>query len=281
MSRDHYEFSRQGKQQDFPLLYISHSRYAGDWLSTPHTHHHAELFFLVSGKGFFQVDDQRFPVFAGSLVVVNPYVLHTELSSPEEPLEYIVVGINDMEFHTESHWEQRYFLLEGGEEQAGIYFYLRSLLQERALMQENYMEVCESLFQAFMLQLRRRLSRQSTSMNRTRTNSSCTRIKQYIDEHYTEPIRLDQLADIAHMSKYHLIRAFRAEVGCSPISYLQSRRITASRRLLELGVYSVSQVSSMTGFSSASYFSQCFKKAVGVPPQEYGRDVHSHVLTGK
>ena len=278
MSTERYDFESGSAQQDFPLLYISHSRYSGDWHSLLHTHHHAELFFLVDGKGFFQVEFQRFPVRSGSLVVVNPYVAHTELSSPEEPLEYIVVGLNGVQFDIQNNQEQRFFFLDDSGEQPSFNFCLQTILQERARMEENYLPICSYLSQAFLIQLRRRLSKQSMSIKRTKSNSSCTRVKQYIDEHYAENISLDKLAEIAHMSKYHLVHAFNEEVGCSPISYLQSRRIAASRRFLELGGYSVSQISSMTGFSSASYFSQRFKKAMGITPQEYSRDVHSYAL---
>lgn len=278
MSTERYDFESTGAQQDFPLLYISHSRYSGDWRSMLHTHHHAELFFLVDGKGLFQVGSQRFPVRSGSLVVVNPYVAHTELSSPEEPLEYIVVGLNGVQFDIQNNQEQRFFFLDDGGEQPSFNFYLQAILRERARMEENYLPICSNLSQAFLLQLRRRISKESMSLKRTKSNSSCIRVKQYIDEHYSENITLDKLAEMTHMSKYHLVHAFNAEVGCSPISYLQSRRIAASRRLLELGGYSVSQVSSMTGFSSASYFSQRFKKTMGVTPQEYSRDVHSYAL---
>lgn len=277
MSTERYDFDVRDRK-DFPLLYISHSRYSEEWRSLPHTHHHAELFFLISGRGQFQVDAQRFPVHFGSLVVVNPYVVHTELSSPEEPLEYIVMGLSDIQFHTQDSQDQRYFHIENTEDQAAYYFYLQMILQESSQMQENYTAVCANLLQAFLLQLRRRLLKRSMSINRTRADTACALIKQYMDEHYAEHISLDSLAEMAHMSKYHLAHSFQAELGCSPMNYLQSRRIAASRRLLELGGYSVSQVSSMTGFSSASYFSQRFKKAMGVTPQEYGRDVHGHGL---
>lgn len=278
MSTESYDFESGGARQDFPLLYITHSRYSGDWHSLLHTHHYAELFFLVDGKGFFQVELQRFPVHSGSLVVVNPYVAHTELSSPEEPLEYIVVGLNGVQFDIPNNQEQRFFFMDDSEEQSSFNFYLQTILQERARMEENYLPICSNLSQAFLLQLRRSLAKQSMSIKHTKSNSICTYVKQFIDEHYDENISLDSLAELAHMSKYHFVHAFNKEVGCSPISYLQSRRIAASRRLLELGGYSVSQISSMTGFSSASYFSQRFKKTMGITPQEYSKDVHSYAL---
>ena len=65
MSRDYYSLS---KDQSFTirgtakLLDIASSRYGGDWHSVPHTHSHTELFFIVSGKGQFLIQDQIFPV---------------------------------------------------------------------------------------------------------------------------------------------------------------------------------------------------------------------------
>ena len=58
-------------------------------------------------------------------------------------------------------------------------------------------------------------------------------------------------------------------MGCSPISYLLARRIAEGKHLLENSNYSVSQISLSLGFSSPSYFTQRFKKAVGLSPLEY------------
>ena len=70
-----------------------------------------------------------------------------------------------------------------------------------------------------------------------------------------------------------MVRSFTQEYGVSPINYLISRRIRESRYLLSKTDHSLSQISHMLGFSSPSYFSQCFRKAEGMTPNEYRRQV--------
>lgn len=80
------------------LRNIASTKYSGDWPSIPHSHSYAELFYIVDGEGQFQINDKLFPVQAHQLVVVNPNVIHTEVSFESHPLEYIVLGIEGLEF---------------------------------------------------------------------------------------------------------------------------------------------------------------------------------------
>ena len=68
------------------LIYISSAKYGGDWHSTPHTHNCCELFFVTDGIGQFLIEDQLHPVGANDLIIVNPNVIHTEVSLNANPL---------------------------------------------------------------------------------------------------------------------------------------------------------------------------------------------------
>ena len=81
-------------RESFRLLYISKSRFGGDWNSTVHTHSCTELFYCLSGEGQFLLSGQLFPVKPDDMVIVNPQVEHTELSLNASPLEYIVLGVS-------------------------------------------------------------------------------------------------------------------------------------------------------------------------------------------
>ena len=81
------------------------------------------------------------------------------------------------------------------------------------------------------------------------------------------------LAEIAHINKYYLAHTFQKEYGISPITYLNCRRIEESKYMLGNTGYSLAQISELMGFSSPSYFSQCFRKAAGLTPNEYRRQV--------
>ena len=84
-------------RESFRLLYISKSRFGGDWNSTTHTHSCTELFYCLSGEGQFYLAGQLFPVKPDDMVIVNPQVEHTELSLNASPLEYIVLGVAGIE----------------------------------------------------------------------------------------------------------------------------------------------------------------------------------------
>ena len=86
---------------------------------------------------------------------------------------------------------------------------------------------------------------------------------------FSKNITLDVLAEITHINKFYLAHSFTECLGQSPISYLTDKRLSASKELLVSSNLSIAQVASSTGFSSQSYFSQIFRKEIGMTPQQY------------
>ena len=97
-------------------------------------------------------------------------------------------------------------------------------------------------------------------------------IKNYIDRNYHKEITLDTLAEKTHMNKFYLAHEFKNDVGVSPISYLLQRRIYESKYLLRDTDLSISQISTILGFSSLSYFAQAFKKSTNFSPLQYRKN---------
>ena len=88
------------------LLYVSTAKYGGDWHSLMHTHACTELFYVVGGMGQFKVAEKLIPVSPDDLVIVNPNVEHTEVSLNASPLEYIVLGVEGMEFAADENGDE-------------------------------------------------------------------------------------------------------------------------------------------------------------------------------
>lgn len=107
--------------------------------------------------------------------------------------------------------------------------------------------------------------------SKEKNNRDCKFVKEYLDSHYTENITLDILSKESKMNKYYLVHSFTKHFGCSPISYLNDKRIEESKNLLETTNHSIAAIASMIGFSSQSYFSQSFKKNTFMTPNEYRR----------
>ncbi len=258
------------------LLYISKSRYGGDWHSILHTHACTEVFYCLSGAGQFNIAGQLHAVSPDDMVIVNPQVEHTELSLNANPLEYIVLGIAGIEFLFSSP-EETYAMLNCRTERDRVLFVLRTLLQEISLDLDGCEVICQDLLEVLLLWLVRSHAftvRPCTTPIRS-GSKECTAVKRYLDENFKESITLEQLAGIAHINKYYLSHMFQQEYGVSPIAYLGRQRIAESKHLLENTNHSLSQIGEMLGFSSLSYFSQCFRKAEGISPNEYRRQVRS------
>ena len=129
---------------------------------------------------------------------------------------------------------------------------------------------CQAYMDILVVQLMRNTDTSMTqATGRSSTNRQCAEIRRYIDNHYKEPLTLDLLAAEVNVNKYYLAHAYKQSYGISPINYMIARRIQEGKRLLTETDLSLSQISEVLGFSSASYFSQSFRKAEGVSPVEY------------
>ena len=259
-------------QSDARLLNITWAQYSSEWNSTMHAHRHAEMFFIMSGSGTFQLQRHSFPVSGRSLVIINPGVMHCEQSNQGSPLEYIVLGVENLEMAAN---EQGYVLTTFNRDWDTVSVSLRLMLQEARSGQDGYSQVCQRMLEIILLRILRRrglsLASEAVGMD---DNRECGMVRRYIDEHFKESITLDQLAELAHINKYYLVHAFRKAYGTSPINYLISRRIQESRFLLTNSNHSLSQIARILGFSSLSYFSQSFHRTEGVSPMEY-RKLHT------
>jgi AraC family transcriptional regulator len=96
-------------------------------------------------------------------------------------------------------------------------------------------------------------------------------VASYIDEHLAEPIPLDALAKLVHLSSYYFCRAFKQSFGIPPHRYHIGRRIERAKTLLAEPACSVTEIALELGFSETSSFSAAFRHVTGITPTEYRR----------
>jgi AraC family transcriptional regulator len=101
-------------------------------------------------------------------------------------------------------------------------------------------------------------------------------IVDFIDAHPDEAMSLDQLAERVHRSKYHFARVFREEVGVPPWTYVVETRLRTARHLLDTRPdLSLTEIALSAGFYDQPHFTRVFKKAEGLTPGEYRKDVQA------
>lgn len=90
----------------------------------------------------------------------------------------------------------------------------------------------------------------------------------FIDEHFSEPIRLDDICAAASLSASYLIRAFEQRYHMTPHAYLTNRRIQHARNQLKQGRL-IADVAHETGFADQAHLQREFKKHLAATPGQY------------
>ncbi|MCU6733816.1 helix-turn-helix domain-containing protein [Diplocloster agilis] len=92
---------------------------------------------------------------------------------------------------------------------------------------------------------------------------------EYMEEHLTEKLNLDRVADAVHYSKYHLHRMFTGAVGITLHEYLNRRRLTQSAKLLVFSDKNILDIALLAGYESQQAFTNIFTAMYKMPPSRY------------
>lgn len=95
------------------------------------------------------------------------------------------------------------------------------------------------------------------------------RIDAFIQAHYQEDISLTLIAADTHYSPAYISRFYKMHTGKNILNHLNEVRINAARQLLVGTNLKISDIAAQTGFCSAKYFNQSFKKQTGLTPAEF------------
>ena len=106
-----------------------------------------------------------------------------------------------------------------------------------------------------------------------RLSKPVTKAISYIEDNYSQPIKVEEIADTCRVSSSYLSRVFKKELGVSVHSYINNLRI--SRAVQMLSSQSVADTATANGFCDSSHFIAVFKKSFGITPSEYLRKKQS------
>lgn len=102
-----------------------------------------------------------------------------------------------------------------------------------------------------------------------------TELRRYIHRHLTEPMTLEELANVNHLSVTHFSRLFRQHFGTSPMHYIIQQRMTRAATLLTETTSPIRLIGEAVGYEDAYYFSRIFKRVIGMTPRAY-RQAYSY-----
>jgi len=251
------------------VKYVRESVYsAQDWHSTLHSHYFTELLYVTGGSGAMQFEDHREALMPHSVIMVNPYVRHTETSNVETPMSYIVLGLDDIRLAKDELLVENYYHFTDSDHE--ILPLLRLMLLETQQQAQNYVRITQQLA-GVVVQLFLRANKIHLVSPVDRVPRDSQLIKTYLDNHFKEHLTLEELSSQLHFDKFYIIHVFKKAFNDTPINYVTRKRIIASQDLLLTTDYAIGQIAAITGFDSQSYFNQIFKIKTQMSPSAYRR----------
>ncbi|EKO5122896.1 AraC family transcriptional regulator [Vibrio fluvialis] len=102
----------------------------------------------------------------------------------------------------------------------------------------------------------------------SKAQQQLTLVKEFLDDFPQADVSLEELAKLAGISPFHLVRAFQKQFGFPPHAYQIQARLRYARTLLNAG-HSISDTAQECGFHDQSHLHRHFKKAMGITPKQY------------
>ncbi len=252
----------------------------------PHTHEFSELVIITGGHGLHVTGGESWPLAAGDVFVIGGTRPHEYRDLDKLKLINILfdpaklrMDLADLPrlsgyhalFTLEPAWRKRHGFksrLHLAPKELGVVVgHVELLERELAARAPGFGFVSTATF----MQIIGFLSR-CYSQSRNPDSRSLLRIADamtHLEVKFDQPINLDELAGIAHMSKRSFIRAFQAATGASPIAYLIQLRINRATELLRESDAAVTDIAFRVGFSDSNYFTRQFRKLTGISPRTY------------
>jgi len=247
-----------------------------------HSHDYPELAFIMSGTGKYHIEGKIYDVREGDLLLFNPGVKHQALlaEDSEVPTTEFFVGFSDIQL---KGMEPNFIPLpEPG-----------NILHTTGELRQKLFKICSSMdaekemgghgryfvMKAYLMQMLVYVIR-SQRPKQLQTVSGCSfesvnkkyvveQIVNYFEDHYSEKISLDRIAENMYLSTFYISKIFKSETGEAPIRHLINIRLGKAKEILEQTPgMSIKEVAAQVGYEDVYHFSKQFKKHYGISPSQ-------------
>lgn len=254
---------------DFKMFHLT------DQISTEfefHYHEFHKITIFISGNVQYFIEGKTYSLEPYDIVLVNRNDIHRVQVDPSVPYERIIVYISPgfMEAYRTDHYDLSYCFEKAKKEHSNV-LRIHALEKSSLFKVTNRLERSFSdteyagdlyrqiLFLEFMIHLNRAaLKNRAEFLDTSLYNPKIVTLIQYINQHLTDPLTMDALSARVYLSKYYMMRLFKAETGYTIGKYITYRRLLLARSLILKGV-PITQACLSSGFQDYSTFSRAYK----------------------
>lgn len=280
------EFWIEHKTQSQPFS-LHHIHQDGDDTSVLyiHCHREMEIFLLEQGSLTFFCGNKAFSLQEGEAIFLPPYVIHhaERTDSFVGPCSFYAMVFssealgNSIPPYCRSYLNQLalfcpedVYPIYGTEKNREILATIGQIFQYTS----RDMSTCELSLIGLLLKFWQELhneffARQTTARKNTAAAEYMRKAAGFIQQHYTEQLRLSDIARAASVSESCLCHSFREYTGFAPVSYINHLRIAKSCDYILNSSRSITEIAVLCGYNNISYFNRVFKNIMGTSPLAY------------
>ena len=237
----------------------------------PHSHSTWTVAVVERGAARFELDATRQHAERGELFVLEPEAVHTGMAAVPEGWAYKVLYLDPRVLDA-------YAQDDGAVARASRWVVFRDpalrrrlLATHAALAGERAGLELDELVAAVLDGLRSHLRPDPPARTRGRAeHSAVRRARAHLRERFDRAVPLAELAEVAGLSRFELVRRFHAQTGLTPHAFQTDLRIARARALLAAGDPPAA-VAADCGFADQPHLTRVFKRSVGVTPGRYAR----------
>ncbi len=278
LDRSRYEKIRTDAD-DSPFLYRLKNVCTHDNVFNLRWHEEMEIKYILSGKMNISCGTEIVCAQEGDVVISNPCEYHGNQVEKDGRAEYQFVcidinkifGNNALTAHLKEYVSGSYcfknLIRNDKEVKKFVKLLFASFQDNRDLLYSTgaFYMLFASL-QKHIDKNQRRIARNEYSLRQKNVIDTAF---SYIQNHYHEVIRLEDIASQCYLTEAHFCRLFKQLTGETPIYYINKFRINKAVSYLAESQYTIKEIAEKVGFVDEAYFCRCFRKYKGVPPSRY------------
>ena len=239
----------------------------------PHFHNSLSIGMIVNGNAQFSIQNNSYLLTPECLAVINPNCVHYCNPINNESRSYIMLYLDKQWcFNIQSTiFNNTKFIpikeIIQDKNLINLYFNLINILFSNIINLEK-----EEAIENFTLTLFKHYCNANQINSIKKNEKKIKIIKEYIHSNFSKNLTIKELANIANLSQYHLIRTFHKTTGITPKNYLFNIRIEKVKKLLTTNK-SISEIAQETGFYDQSHLNRVFKQIVACTPYQYKKNI--------
>ncbi len=259
------------------------------WSMEPNRHEFYEMVYIKKGNAVFEIAGYPAELGPNDIIIIKPNQFHKFIVKSLSGCEFIVLNFKftskfDLQF---SGISLEYFLDFVSGKESGAFIKLKVSqkneiinLLNRILKEKEKPDIgSELLNYMLVMELFVLISRALKMEWENSIKNKSSKLKEliqvsvsYINNNYEREISLKDIAQYVFLSTSYFTRAFKEEMGISPINYLLKTRIERAKELLKDSTQKISDIALSVGFSNQQRFNDIFKKYVKMTPLQYRKE---------